>query len=127
MAKRPNLFLSHLKSIGFSNRLAIYCLLFISFTLVAGFILAIMSLRANYLGSLICFTATLTPVATATSITLTACVQKSKAENTEGGVKFQMAMANLGQEYAESSGENISDDFVIMPDDEDLSGDAPTI
>ena len=123
MARKKGSFLSHIKSIGFSNRLSIYCLLFITFTLIAGFILAIMSLRANYLGSLICFTATLTPVSTAASITLTACVQKSKAENTEGGVKYQVAMASLSQQYNEPSNEDIPEDFMIMPDDEDLSGD----
>lgn len=137
--KRKNKFFEHLKSIGFTNRLSLYCLLFITFTLVAGFILAIMSLRANYLGSLICFTATLTPVATATSITLTACVSKSKSENTEGGVKYLAALASFNQyntepsdEFADDSSpiepsDEPMDDLAFMPDDEDLSGDAPTI
>lgn len=100
--KTPRL-LKHLKSIGFTNRLSLYCLFFIFCTLVAGFTLAVLSLRTGYLGSLICFTATITPVATATSITLTASVQKSKAENTSGGVKYEMALAGLtGQETGEA-------------------------
>lgn len=124
--KKQSRLFKHLKSIGFTNRLSLYCLLFITFTLIAGFILAIMSLQANYLGSLICFTATLTPVATATSITLTACVSKSKAENTEGGVKYMTALANVSQFVSEPLSDAM-EDSTFVPGDEDLSGDAPTI
>lgn len=92
--KTPKI-LKHLKSIGFTNRLSLYCLFFIFCTLVAGYSLAVLSLRTGYIGSLICFTATITPVSTATSIALTAAVQKSKAENTSGGVKYEMALAGL--------------------------------
>lgn len=98
--KTPKI-IKHLKSIGFTNRLSLYCLFFIFCTLVAGYSLAVLSLRTGYIGSLICFTATLTPVATATSITLTASVQKSKAENTSGGVKYEMALASMTNEVAE--------------------------
>lgn len=104
--KQPKLF-KHLKSIGFTNRLSLYCLFFIFCTLIAGFSLAILSLRTGYIGSLICFTATITPVSTATSIALTASVQKSKAENTSGGIKYEMALANI---LNDTETETVSDD-----------------
>lgn len=87
-----NKFFKHLKSIGFSNRLAIYILAFLLIGLLGGFYLALLSINAEYLGSLACWTVAFTPMSTATSIVLSKIVDKSKAENTAGGIKFETAM-----------------------------------
>ena len=52
------------------------------------FILAVMSIRADYSGALSCFTVVFTPIGTTIGITLTAVVNKNKKENTVGGVNY---------------------------------------
>lgn len=85
------------KKVGFTNRLAIYILLFLAAGLVGGFLLAWRSITYGYVGALVCFTAALTPIGTATSVVLSFIVQKSKAENTGAngeGIVYATAMAN---------------------------------
>ena len=83
-----------------TNRLALYLVLLITIGLFMGFLLAVYSIRKNYVGALACFTIVFTPIGTAVSIVLNSIVQKSRAENTGGdgtGVKFAAAQAeNFG-------------------------------
>lgn len=83
----------HLEKIGFSNRLAVYVLFFLLIGLIGGFILAVYSIKANYLGALACWTVVFTPIGTAASIVLSRIVDKSKAENTIGGIKYSLALS----------------------------------
>lgn len=85
----------HFASLGFTNRLAIYIILFLAAGLAGGFYLAIKSIATGYTGSLLCWTVVFTPIGTATSIAISKVVDKSKAENTGSngeGIKFAMAM-----------------------------------
>ena len=96
----------HLKSLGFTNRLALYILLFLAFGLVGGFYLSILSIYHSYTGALMCWTVVFTPIGTACSIVLSKVVQKNIAENTsaEGdGIKYAAARANNFQQYNNNS------------------------
>lgn len=62
-----------------------------------GFYLAVQSIKYNYTGALICFTATITPLDAALSFVLGKIVDKNKAENTGGngdGIAFAAAKAS---------------------------------
>jgi hypothetical protein len=83
---------AHLKSVGFTNRLAIYMLVFLFLGLVGGFYLGIRSIDTQYMGSLLCWTVVFTPIGTATSLAIGKVVDKSRAENVEGGIKYDLAM-----------------------------------
>ena len=85
---------AHIKSLGFTNRLAIYVLIFLAVGLAGGFYLAVKSIGASYTGSLLCWTVVFTPIGTAVSVVLSKIVDKSKAENTEGGIVCEAAKAN---------------------------------
>lgn len=85
------------KRIGFTNKLAIYILLFLAIGLAGGFYLGLKSIETGYTGALMCWTVVFTPIGTACSITLPRVVDKSRAENTGGngdGIKFAAAQAN---------------------------------
>jgi len=87
----------HLNKLGFTNRLAIYILLFLAAGLAGGFYLAIKSISCGYTGALMCWTVVFTPIGTATSIAISKVVDKNRAENTSGngdGITFASAMAN---------------------------------
>lgn len=89
------------KKLGFTNKLAIYILLFLAAGLVGGFILAWRSITYGYTGALMCWTICFTPLGTAVSIVLSFIVQKSKAENTGPngeGIIYAQAVANNFQE-----------------------------
>lgn len=101
--KKSHRFLKHLEKIGFSNRLAVYVLFFLLIGLIGGFALAIYSIRADYLGALACWTVVFTPIGTATSIVLSRIVDKSKAENTIGGIKYDLALSEQEQKEEEPS------------------------
>lgn len=86
----------HLASLGFTNRLAIYILLFLAAGLAGGFYLALKSITANYTGALMCWTVVFTPIGTAVSIAISKVVDKSRAENVSGngdGITFASAQA----------------------------------
>ena len=92
--KKKGLF-KHLNKIGFSNRLAVYILIFLLLGLIGGFYLGLKSIQYNYLGSLLCWTIVFTPIGTATSIAISKVVDKSKAENTAGGIKYDTVLNNI--------------------------------
>lgn len=89
--------LKHLKELGFSNRLALYILLFLAAGLAGGFLLAWRSISYSFTGALACWSVVFTPIGTATSIVLSKIVDKSRAENTSAdgdGIKYAMAKAS---------------------------------
>ena len=82
--------------IGFTNRLALYLMMFLLAGIVGGFILAWRSIEFQYMGALACFTVVFTPVGTAIGIVLNSIVHKSDHENTGAdgeGIKFAAAKA----------------------------------
>lgn len=86
-----------MKNIGFTNRLAIYLVLFLAFGLFGGLYLALLSIKYNYTGQLLCWTVTFTPLSTCLSIVLGKVVDKNRDENTGGngdGITFAVAKAN---------------------------------
>lgn len=87
--------LAHFKSLGFTNRLALYIVLLLAVSVCMGFFLAIFSIRNFYTGSLLCFTVIATPLDTCLGIVLRSIVQKSAAENTEGGINYAKATSSL--------------------------------
>lgn len=62
--------------------MAVFILLLISAGLLLSFVLALLSIKYQYLGTLACWTACFSPVATAASIVLNSVVKKNQAENT---------------------------------------------
>lgn len=94
--KRQSRLLQHMKSIGFTNRLAVYLLLFLIATLAGSFILAALSIRHQYIGSLACWTVAVTPLDTALGVVLNRIVKKSDNENSGAdgeGIKYAAAKA----------------------------------
>lgn len=97
LTKILNAIMKHLASLGFTNRLAIYILLFLAAGLVGGFYLALRSIVTGYTGALMCWTVVFTPIGTACSIVLSKIVHKSEVENTSAdgdGIKYATAKAN---------------------------------
>ena len=95
---------------GFTNRLAIYMLLFLAAGLLGGFYLALKSIATGYTGALMCWTVVFTPIGTAVSLVIGKVVDKSKAENTGGngdGIKFAMFMSDLAKETANNDSPSI--------------------
>lgn len=92
--KRP--IRDHLAALGFTNRLAVYLLLFLVAGLAGGFLLAVLSIKHQYSGALACWTVVFTPVGTAVGIVLGKIVDKNREENTGAdgeGVKYAAAKA----------------------------------
>lgn len=99
-AKKQSKIMKHLADLGFTNRLAIYILLFLAVGLLMGFYLAYKSIIYGYMGALVCFTVVFTPLGTALGIVLNSVVAKSRAENSGGngdGIKYALAMAQFNQ------------------------------
>jgi hypothetical protein len=89
--------MKHLASLGFTNRLAIYIILFLAAGLAGGFYLAHKSITTGYTGALMCWTVVFTPIGTACSIVLSKIVHKSEVENSSAdgeGIKYAAAKAN---------------------------------
>ncbi len=83
--------------LGFTNRLAIYLLIFLAAGLTGGFYLALKSIQYQYTGALMCWTVVFTPIGTAVGLVIGKVVDKSKAENTGGngdGITFAAAQAS---------------------------------
>ena len=72
----------HLASLGFTNRLAIYILVFLAAGLAGGFYLALKSIQYGYTGALMCWTVVFTPIGTAASVAISKVVDKNRAQNT---------------------------------------------
>ena len=88
----------HLRGLGFTNRLALYLVFLLFVGLAGGFILAVLSIRYQYTGALMCWTVVFTPIGTAVSIVLARIVDKSRAENTGAdgeGIKYAAAKAAI--------------------------------
>ena len=82
------------KQIGNTDRLALILVLLLAAGLAGGFVLAVMSIRHQYTGALVCWTAAFGPIGTAMSVVLCRVVDKARAENTSGGVKYAAAEAS---------------------------------
>lgn len=93
------------KRTGFTNRLAIYLLLFLVAGLVGGFYLAVLSIKYQYTGALMCWTVVFTPIGTAVSLVIGAVVKKNQAENTDGNGK--------GIVFAKAEAQNFSEDETV--------------
>lgn len=101
MAKRgkrqkKNPIINHFKKLGFTNRLAIYIMVFLALGLAGGFYLAVRSIEYDFTGSLLCWTVVFTPIGTACSIVLSRIVDKSRDENTSStgeGIRYAIAKA----------------------------------
>ena len=103
--KKQSVIVAHLKSLGFTNRLAVFIMLFLAVGLCMGFYLANKSIVYGYTGALVCFTIVFTPLGTALGIVLNSVVAKSRAENSGGngdGIKYALAMAQYTQESKET-------------------------
>lgn len=85
-------FISHLVKLGFTNRLALLLVIVEIAGLIGGFYLAVMSIRHNYTGALVCWTVCFTPLGYGIQQVLGKIVDKSKAENTAGGIKYDSAI-----------------------------------
>lgn len=88
---------NHFLRLGFTNRLALYIILFLAAGLIGGFYLALLSIRTGYTGALMCWTVVFTPIGTACSIVLSKIVDKNKAENTSAdgdGIVYATAKAS---------------------------------
>ncbi|MCC8079511.1 MAG: hypothetical protein LIO57_05575 [Oscillospiraceae bacterium] len=82
-----------MKKLGFTNALALVLVVLLVFMVAGGFYLARLSIETGYTGALYCYTVIATPLGTALSVVLAKVVDKSKAENTEGGIKYEAAKA----------------------------------
>ena len=94
--KKPRRRKKKRQSIGFTNKLALYLMLFLAAGLAGGFILAWKSIEFQYMGALACYTAVFAPIGTAIGIVLNSVVRKSEHENTGAngvGIKFAAAKA----------------------------------
>lgn len=97
--KKKNPILSHLASLGFTNRLALYIILFLALGLAGGFYLAIRSIQTGYTGSLTCWTIVFTPIGTACSVVLSRIVDKNRDENTSSTGEGIVYAAAKAQEF----------------------------
>lgn len=94
--KKRNRVSKHLVSLGFTNRMAIYILLFLAAGLAGGYDLAKESIQTGYTGALMCWTIVFTPIGTVAGVAIGKVVDKNKAENTSGngdGITFASAQA----------------------------------
>lgn len=104
--KREHRFLNHLAELGFTNRLAIYLVVVLVLGLAGGFVLALLSIKYQYMGALACYTVVFTPMGTAISIVLAKVVNKSKEENTGAdgeGISYAIAMAEIAERERHAS------------------------
>lgn len=84
------------KPLGFTNWLAVCLMLLLAAGLAGGYRLAVLSIHAQYSGSLLCWTVVFTPIGTALSFVLGKVVEKNKQENTDSdgkGIVFAAAEA----------------------------------
>ena len=95
------------RKIGFTNTLAIYLVLLLTFSLALGFYLALESIKAQYTGALVCWSVVVGPLDACLGIVLARVVEKSRAENLgPNGIGISYAAAQ-----AKAFGENVSDKY----------------
>lgn len=82
---------------GFTDCLAVACVLLLFIGLNMSYRLSVMSIEADYMGALQCFTVVFTPIGTMLGIVLTAVVNKNRAENTcmDGGINTLKAKTTM--------------------------------
>lgn len=86
------------RRLGFTNKLAIYLVLLLTFSLVLGFYLALESIKAQYTGALICWSCVVAPLDACLGIVLARVVEKSRAENLgPNGVGIAYSAAQAAQ------------------------------
>ena len=105
-AKRRRGLFKHLVSLGYTNRLAIYVLIFLAAGLLGGFYLARESIRYGYSGALMCWTVVFTPIGTVAAHAIGKVVDKNRDENTGGngdGITFAAAQA---KNFVQSDSDN---------------------
>lgn len=96
MFKKQTELSKHFGALGFTNRLAIYILLFLAAGLAGGFYLALKSIYTGYTGALMCWTVVFTPIGTVAGAAIGKVVEKNRAENVSGngdGITFASAQA----------------------------------
>lgn len=71
-----------MNKIGFTNRLAVLLVVILICGICMSFYLAVYSIKAQYLGTLACWTVCFTPIGVSLDIVLNSVVKKSQAENT---------------------------------------------
>lgn len=92
-----------MRKLGFTNKLAVCLVGVLVMGLMMAFILALLSIRTQYMGTLACFTVVFTPLGTGIDIVLHAIVNKSKAENINGdgtGIRYKQIVSELKKEEA---------------------------
>ena len=90
------------RKLGFTNKLAIYLVLLLTFSLILGFYLALESIKAQYTGALICWSCVVAPLDACLGIVLARVVEKSRAENLgPNGVGIAYSAAQASQ-FAEN-------------------------
>lgn len=86
------------RKLGFTNKLAIYLVLLLTFSLILGFYLALESIKAQYTGALICWSCVVAPLDACLGIVLARVVEKSRAENLgPNGVGIAYSAAQAAQ------------------------------
>lgn len=104
--RKRNSIVKHLSNLGFTNRLAIYVLVFLAAGLLGGFYLARESIRYGYSGALMCWTVVFTPIGTVAAHAIGKVVDKNRDENTGGngdGITFAAAQA---KNFVQSDSDN---------------------
>lgn len=106
--RRSDALRAHFKSLGFTNRLALYLVALLTAGLTGGFLLAKWSIEARYTGALACYTVVFTPIGTALGAVLGRVVTKNMEENTGAdgeGIVYAAAKA-CGFSEADDISEN---------------------
>lgn len=78
--------------------MAVFILALLTVCLGLSFVLAVMSIKAQYMGVLACWTACLTPLGVGLDIVLNSTVKKSTAENTSGdgdGIRYRQLVNDI--------------------------------
>lgn len=98
---------------GFTNKLAVYLVLLLTFSLILGFYLALESIKAQYTGALLCWSCVIAPLDACLGIVIARIVEKSRAENlgpNGEGIAYAAAQAANFVENASAKYQN-SDQF----------------
>lgn len=87
-----------MRKLGFTNKMAVYVLGLLTVSLILSFILAVMSIKEQYMGVLACWTACFTPLGLGLDIVLNSTVKKSTAENTSSsgdGIRYRQLVHEM--------------------------------